>query len=98
MTPVASQGPRRDGPACTEDEDDEFFLGSQDVSDMTALQRDDTELGALIEHLDGKASTVPRAFLRILPTFFIRQGVLYKENFGDNNTAWLLVIPSSLRE
>ncbi|KAM7309909.1 DDE-type integrase/transposase/recombinase [Ixodes scapularis] len=65
---------------------------------MAELQRDDPKLRVLIKHLEGQTSAVPRAFLRILPTFFIRQGVLYKENFVNSHTAWLLVIPSSLRE
>ncbi|KAM7290480.1 DDE-type integrase/transposase/recombinase [Ixodes scapularis] len=93
-----SRAPVEAGPACTKEDDDECFLGALDVSDMAALQRDDPELRALIEHLEGQGSAVPRGFVRTLPTFSIRQGVLYKENFSDNNTAWLLVIPSSLRE
>ncbi|KAM7294021.1 uncharacterized protein ISCGN_023568 [Ixodes scapularis] len=93
-----SRAPVEAGPSCTKEDDDECFLGALDVSDMAALQRDDPELRALIEHLEGQGSAVPRGFVRTLPTFSIRQGVLYKENFSDNSTAWLLVVPSSLQE
>ncbi|KAM7289839.1 DDE-type integrase/transposase/recombinase [Ixodes scapularis] len=50
------------------------------------------------QHLEGRGSTVPRVFSRTLSTFAIRQGVLCKENFGDSNSPWLLVIPADLRE
>ncbi|KAM7298103.1 Transposon Ty3-I Gag-Pol polyprotein [Ixodes scapularis] len=94
-----SRAPVEAGPACIEDDDDECFLGTLDVSEMAALQRDDPELRALIEHLEGQASSVSRAFLRILHTFSMRQGVLYKDNFvNNNNTAWVLVFPASLRD
>ncbi|KAM7298120.1 DDE-type integrase/transposase/recombinase [Ixodes scapularis] len=46
---------------------------------------------------EGRGGTVPRVFSRALPIFVLRQGVLYKENFGDNSTPWLLVIPTDLR-
>ncbi|KAM7307592.1 DDE-type integrase/transposase/recombinase [Ixodes scapularis] len=65
---------------------------------MAGLQRDDPELRAPIEHLEGRGSTVPRAFSRALPTFAIRRGVLYKKYFGTSNSPWLLVVPTSLRE
>lgn len=92
------RAPVEAGPPCTEDDEYECFIGALDVSDMAALPRDDTELRGLIEHLKGQESALPRVFIRTLPTFSIRQGALYKENFNDNNTAWLLVIHSSLRE
>ncbi|KAM7290794.1 DDE-type integrase/transposase/recombinase [Ixodes scapularis] len=70
---------------------------SPELDDMARRQRDDPELRALIEHLEGRGATVPRVFSRAPPTFVLRQGVLYKENFGDNSTPWLLVIPTDLR-
>ncbi|KAM7313608.1 Transposon Ty3-I Gag-Pol polyprotein [Ixodes scapularis] len=82
----------------SDDDDDEFFLGAVNTDDMARRQRDDPELRALIEHLEGRGSAIPRVFSRALPTFAIRQGVLYKENFGNNNSTWLLVIPTDLRE
>ncbi|KAM7306618.1 uncharacterized protein ISCGN_010321 [Ixodes scapularis] len=93
-----SRAPVEASPASIDDDDDEYFLGGQDVTNMAVHLRDNPEVRALIEHVKGQGSTVPRAFVRTLPTFSIRQGMLYKENFSDNNTAWLLVILSSLRE
>ncbi|KAM7288282.1 Transposon Ty3-I Gag-Pol polyprotein [Ixodes scapularis] len=93
-----SRAPVETPSGCSDDNDDECFLGAVNTDDMARRQRDDPELRALIEHLEGGRSTVPRVFSRVLPTFAIRQGVLYKENFGDNNTPWLLVIPTDLRE
>ncbi|KAM7294064.1 Transposon Ty3-G Gag-Pol polyprotein [Ixodes scapularis] len=93
-----SRAPVETPSGCSDDDDDECFLGAVNTDDMARRQRDDPELRALIEHLEGGGSTVPRVFSRVLPTFAIRQGVLYKENFGDNNSPWLLVIPTDLRE
>lgn len=53
---------------------------------------------ALIERLEGEGRAVLCIFLQALPTFSIPQDLLYKENFSVNNTAWLLMISSSLGE
>lgn len=82
-------------PACTDDDYDECFHGAVNVSDLTALQRADSQLRALIKHVEGRGTTVPGFLLRALPTFDIRQGVLFKENFGDGKTAWLSVVPAA---
>ena len=93
-----SRAPVETPSGCSDDNDDECFLGAVNTDNMARRQRDDPELRALIEHLEGRGGTVPRVFSRALPTFVLRQGVLYKENFGGNNTPWLLVIPTDLRE
>lgn len=49
-------------PAYTKDDDYECLLGAVNVSDMAVLQRADPELRALIEHLEGRGTTVPRVF------------------------------------
>ncbi|CAN7991601.1 unnamed protein product, partial [Ixodes hexagonus] len=41
-----------------DDDDDVGFLGVLNVNDMAKLQRDDPELRALIDHLEGRGSTV----------------------------------------
>ena len=94
-----SRAPVESATGCAkDDDDDDRFLGAVSANDMAALQRDDPELRALIDHLEGRGGTIPRSFSRVLPTFAIRQGVLYKKNFADGNTTWLLVIPTGLRE
>ncbi|KAM7289580.1 Retrovirus-related Pol polyprotein from transposon 17.6 [Ixodes scapularis] len=93
-----SRAPVETPSGSSDDDDDECFLGAVNTDDMARRQRDYPDLRALMEHLEGRVSTVPRVFSRALPTFAIRQGVLYKENFGDNNSPWLLVIPTDLRE
>ncbi|KAM7284469.1 DDE-type integrase/transposase/recombinase [Ixodes scapularis] len=77
-----SRAPVETPSGSSDDDDDECFLGAVNTDDMARRQRDDPELRALIEHLEGRGDTVPRVFSRALPTFAIRQGVLYKENFG----------------
>lgn len=74
----------------TNDADEEnVFLCAVNAENITEFQRYDPEPPALIEHMDGRHTTVPRFSLRALPSFVVRRDVLYKENFGDNNTAWL---------
>ncbi|KAM7308949.1 uncharacterized protein ISCGN_012580 [Ixodes scapularis] len=85
-------------PDITDDDDDARFLGAITDTDMGALQRDDLELRAVINHLEGQESSVPRFLARDLSSFVLRRGVLFKKNFANSNPAWLLVVPASLRE
>ncbi|KAM7306521.1 Transposon Tf2-6 polyprotein [Ixodes scapularis] len=93
-----SRAPVESPPDSTDDDDDARFLGAVTDIDMGALQRDDPELRAVIDHLEGQGSSVPRVLARDLPSFVLRQGVLFKKNFGTSNPPWLLVVPASLRE
>ncbi|KAM7296981.1 retrovirus-related Pol polyprotein from transposon 17.6, partial [Ixodes scapularis] len=68
-----SRAPVETPSGSSDDDDDECFLGAVNTDDMARRQRDDPELRALIEHLEGRGSTVPRVFSRALPTFAIRQ-------------------------
>ncbi|KAM7306734.1 Transposon Ty3-I Gag-Pol polyprotein [Ixodes scapularis] len=81
-----------------DDDDDALFLGVITDTDMGALQRDDPELRAVIDHFEGQGSSVPRVLARDLPSFVLRRGALFNKNFGPSNPAWLLVVPASLRE
>ena len=93
-----SRAPVESPPDSTDDDDDARFLGAVTDTDMGALQRDDPELRAVIDNLEGKGSSVPQVLARDLSSFVLREGVLFKKNFGTSNPAWLLVVPASLRE
>ncbi|KAM7297650.1 uncharacterized protein ISCGN_022801 [Ixodes scapularis] len=64
-----SRAPVETPSGSSDDEDDECFLGAVNTDDMARRQRDDPELRALIEHLEGRGGAVPRVFSRALPTF-----------------------------
>lgn len=81
VMPIVCPGPPVEaGPACTED-DDECFLGALDVSDMTALQRDDPELRGLIGNLEGEGRAVPVScvLIRTLPTLHLTRCSLQRK-------------------
>lgn len=63
---------------------------------MARRQRGDPEIRVLIKYLEGRGRTILRVLSRALPTFALWQGVRYKDNFGDNNSPRLLVIPTDL--
>lgn len=65
---------------------------------MAALKLVGTELRALIEPLEGGGNRVPRVFSRVLASFAVPQDGVYEENFGGKYSAWLLVIPTCLRQ
>ncbi|KAM7287669.1 WAS/WASL-interacting protein family member 2-like [Ixodes scapularis] len=86
-----SRAPVETPSGSSDDDEDECFLGPVTTDDLARRQQNDPELRILIEHLEGRGSIVPRVFARVLPIFAVRQGVLYKENFGGNNSPWLLL-------
>lgn len=69
-TDCLSRDPVESAPAGTDDSDDEeSILGALNVDDMAALQRNDPELRALIEHLARGGRRVPRVFSQALASF-----------------------------
>lgn len=64
-----SRAPFNFAPASADDDDYECFLGAVILNEIPALQQDNPELRSLIEHLEGRGSTVPRLFSRALPNF-----------------------------
>lgn len=83
-----SRDPVESAPAGDDDDDEDSLLRAVNVDDMAALIRTDFELRALIDCLKGEGSGDYPAFLRALASFAIRQGVVYKKNFGDNHSAY----------
>ncbi|KAK8788355.1 hypothetical protein V5799_021870 [Amblyomma americanum] len=81
-----------------ESDDDSAFLGAVTTSTLARQQRDDSELLPLIEYLEGTAPSPPRLFKRGLSSFCLRDGVLYKKNYGPTDTVYLLVVPTTLRD
>lgn len=68
------------------------------ASHFATQQRVDPELSGLIDYLEGQSDTVPQIFKRSVPAFCLRDGVLVKKNFDPTKKAYLLVVPSSLRQ
>lgn len=79
-----------------ETEEDFSFVGVIHAADMAHYQQQDADLKQLIEHLRGESTTVPRLFLRALPTYLLRDNVLYKGSYGCNEK-FLLVVPFALQ-
>lgn len=73
-------------PSGSSKDDEKCFLGAVNTDDMARRQRDDFKLRVLMEHHEGRGGTTTRVFLRALPTSAIQQGVLCRENFGENNS------------
>lgn len=80
-----------------EDVQDCPFLGAVTSSQMAQHQQSDAELRLLIDHLEGRTVDIPRAFVRNLSSFALRNNVLYKRNFERSAETFLLVVPSKLR-
>lgn len=80
------------------DDDDDAFLGPISSSTFAQQQRSDPTLQQLIKYIEGKASMPPAPFKRGLSSFFMNNGMVVKKNFAPNKVAYLLVVPSSLRE
>lgn len=73
------------------------FLGIVDAAAISQQQQADRELNTLIEFLEGRATKVSRLFSRSLPSFCLRDGVLYRKNFSPTGKSHLLVVPEVLR-
>lgn len=86
-------------PVLAEPSDDEDFpfIGVVHTTDMGAHQLADAQLRPLIEYLRGNSATAPRAFLRGITSYCLRDNVLYKRNYHPTKEKFLLVIPSALR-
>lgn len=85
-------------PGGSSDVDEDYpFIGVVHSTDMAAHQLADAELRPLIEYLHGTNATAPRAFLRGLNSYCLRDNVLYKRNYDQSKEKFLLVIPSALR-
>ncbi|KAK8777518.1 hypothetical protein V5799_029140 [Amblyomma americanum] len=80
------------------DDDEDAFLGPISASSFAQQQRSDPNLKGLIEYLEGKVSSPPASFKRGLSSFCVQNEVLVKKNFTANKTAYLLVVPTCLRE
>lgn len=79
--------------------DEDFpFLGAVSPSQMAQLQRDDPELLLVIQHLEGLDVRIPRAFARHISSFSLQNSVLYKRNFRNREDAFLLVVPTAMRQ
>lgn len=68
-----SRSPADSSLAGINNDDQENILCALNVHDMMALQRYDSELRALVEHLGERGSTVPCVFSRALSTFTVEQ-------------------------
>lgn len=79
-------------------EDDSGFLGVLTATDLIARQHEDAEIRAIIDNLEGRNTPVPRHLSRNLVSFCLRSGVLYKKNLNGNGKAYLLVVPSDMRD
>lgn len=79
-------------------EDDSAFLGTLSGADLIAKQRTDAELRLIIDHLEGGTASIPRPISRTLPSFCLREGILYKLNTGVGSRSHLLVVPQGLRD
>lgn len=86
------------GTGSTDLEGDCGFLAVLAVSDLARQQREDLQLRPLIDYLEGRTSQPPHEFERHMSSFCICNDVLYKCNFHPNDTSYLLVVPSGLRE
>lgn len=78
-------------------EDETPFLGVLDAAVVADQQRDDPELLALINFLDGRAAKAPSIFAKGLSSLCLRNDVLYKRNFSPIGCSYLIVVPTPLR-
>lgn len=92
-----SRAPVGNAPADDDDVDDGPLIGVLSAATISEQQQEDQELLPVIDFLQGKANRPPKSFIRGLPTFCLRSGVLYKRNFAPNGRRHLLVVPSPLR-
>lgn len=92
-----SRAPVSNAPADDDNVDNGPLVSVLSVATISEQQQEDQELLPLIDFLQGNASRPPKSFIRGLPTFCLRSGVLYKRNFAPNGRRHLLVVPSPLR-
>lgn len=52
----------------------------------------------MVQYLEGKTDSVPKAFRRALSSLCLRDNVLVKKNFTPYKAAYLLVVPVKLRQ
>lgn len=82
--------------ACEDANEDSAFLGAISTSDMATRQQADSDLRALINHIEGRNAPLPQHLARGVDLFCLRNGVLYK-NTEDSGIPGLLVMPEDLR-
>lgn len=81
-----------------DDDDDDAFLGPVSSDTFANDQRADPDLRGVLEYLEGKTDTPPKAFRRAISSLCLQNDVLVKKNFTPQKTTYLLVVPVSLRQ